>query len=337
MSYIVQNKSIDDNIQTEGKILLWGVLLSGAFLFCFAKAIVALAEAWYNSYIYSYGFLVPLVSIYIVWGQRKRIKHIQLVPSYLPGLPVLLAGIVLLVIGTANGGTSIKGFSIITAITGIILLVSGRQFFKCVWFPIAYLLFMVPFWDNFTERLHWPLQIFCAMNGAMLLNLIGIPVYRASVYLSLPHITLEVAKECSGVNQLIAIVAMAVPLAYLSLGSWWKRILLIVSGIIIAVASNGLRVALIGVLSYYGISSVLHGPFHVLEAMSVSILGYIGLFIVLWILSRGEAHTEVSVQVDNAVASEINTPSGSYKELIYPFLLSIGILLFVGSYINFYQ
>lgn len=337
MSHIIQEDAIADKIHAQRKVWGWWFLLSVAFLFCFVKAICSLVRLWHNSYIYSYGFLVPLISFYIVWGQRRKLKHIQPWPSYFPGFLVLLAAMTFLVIGITHEKTSIQGLSLIAAIAGVILLLLGRQFLIALWFPVAYLLFMVPFWDNLIEGLHLPFQNFSAWTGVILLRLTGIPVYRESVYISLPNITLEVAKVCSGVNQLIAIVAVAIPLAYLILENWFKRIVLIGGSIAIAIVGNGLRVAIIGVLSYYGISNVLHGPYHVLQAMSISILGFIALFIGAWILSRSSVRAGASAQVDKTVDSGIYLLSNSYTELRYPFLLAIGILLLVGSYINFYR
>lgn len=319
------------------RLLPYYLILAGSFIFCFANAVVSLIAAWRYSYIYSYGFLVPIISLYIIWEKRKNLKSIQPSTCYQTGLPVFFGGMVLLVIGTAYGKTSIKGFSLIIALVGLILLLIGKRAMLSLWFPIAYLLFMVPFWDIFTERLHLPFQNFSAMIGAGLLRLTGIAVYREAVYIALPNITLEVAKVCSGVNQLIAIVAIAIPLAYLTIGSWLKRIILIGIGITIAAVGNGLRVAIIGILSYYGISNVLHGPYHLLQAMSISILGFIALFIGAWILSRSSVHAGASAQVDKTVDSGIYLLSNSYKELRYPILLAIGILLLVGSYINFYR
>lgn len=337
MSSITQNKSIASHVHADKTIWVWSLFLLGAFFFCFATTIASLIAAWRYSYIYSYGFLVPLISLYIIWVERRNLKSIQPSPNYLTGFPVLLAGMLLLIIGTLQGGTSIRGLSLVVTIIGIILLLMGKRAMLLLWFPITYLLFMVPFWDNFTERLHTPFQNFSAMIGAGLLRLTGIPVYREAVYIVLPNITLEVAKVCSGVNQLIAVVAIALVLSYLTLKSWRRGLLLICSGIVITVLANGLRIALIGILSHYGISKVLHGPYHVLQAMSISILSFVALFIGAWILSRGNNRISPSVQTVQPSTLHNSSISCYYSELRYPFLLAIGVLLFVGTYIHFWR
>lgn len=337
MTQITQDKIIADSCPASRKLWSWSIILIGAFIFCFIKAIMALIIAWRNSDIYSYGFLIPFISLYILWVQREKLKLIQPSPCYLSGFPVLLAGIAFFIISNTQTGTSIKGFSLILTIMGIILTLTGRRFLMALWFPISYLLFMVPFWDNFTERLHVPFQNFSAMTGTKLLQLIGIPVFRESIYIELPNITLEVAKVCSGVNNLIAIVAIAVPLAYLTIHGWTRRIMLVIGSTLIAILGNGLRVAMIGGLSYYGISKVLHGPYHVLQAMSISIFGFIALFIGAWLLSRGDAPAVASKPTEKTIIPSRDHSGNFCVEVRYPFLLAIIVLLAVGSYINFYR
>jgi exosortase len=274
--------------------LIWVALVLTAFILCYAKVIVMLIRVWQHSYIYSYGFLIPCMSSYLIWASRQKLKNISPLPSYLLGIPVLCIGLLMLIIGSAKAIVSIQGFSLIIAIIGVILLILGRTFFSAVWFPVTYLLFMVPFWDRLTTKLHMPLQIFSAFLSSIILQVIGIPVYRENLYLQLPNITLEVAQVCSGVNNLIAVVAIAIPLGYISLKSWSRRIILVITGIFIAILGNGIRVALIATLAYFNIAGDLHGPYHILQAMIVSVIGFIGLFIGAWILSIGEAVHRVS-------------------------------------------
>ncbi|MEO5823861.1 MAG: exosortase C-terminal domain/associated protein EpsI, partial [Vicinamibacteraceae bacterium] len=155
-----------------------------------------------------------------------------------------------------------------------------------VWMALAYLLLIVPFWDALTEPLHLPFQQLSANLGVQMLHAVGVPAYREGTFLYLPNITLEVARACSGVNYLIAILALGVPLAYLYLPTNGRRLLLVTSAIGVAALSNSLRVATIGVLAYFEVGSPLHGPAHVLHGLFVSGIGYVVLFAGLRLLSR---------------------------------------------------
>jgi EpsI family protein len=115
---------------------------------------------------------------------------------------------------------------------------------------------------------------------------IGVPVHRDGIHIALPNILLEVARECSGINYLVAVLALAVPLALLRLQQTWRRVVLVVSALTIAALANGLRVALIGTLAYYEVGSPLHGPFHVLHGLFVAGIGYVVLFVGLRVLQE---------------------------------------------------
>lgn len=324
-------------LREDKKLLIYYAVLPGSFLFCYAKVFATLFNVWWNSEIYSYGFLVPFISLYLVWVLRYKLKYIQHSTNYLTGFALLAAGMLTLLLGRTWGIVSLQGLSLVTTLIGSIILLFGGNFFRAVWFPIAYLLFMVPFWDRLIEWLHLPLQNFSAAVGIEILQVVGIPAFRESIYIELPNITLEVAKVCSGVNNLIAVVAIAIPLAYLTLRSWTRRFILVSGGIIIAILFNGLRVALIGVLAYDGISKVLHGPYHILQAMSVSIVGFIILFIGAWILSeRAPApspnHSTKATQ-SNFYPMQVYISDDKMK---YPLFLATCILTLFGVYINFW-
>lgn len=318
------------------KIYTQAMILTGAFIFCYIQAISQLVSFWKNSYVYSYGFLIPFISLYLVWLNRKKLNSIRSVPSYFLGSSLILCGLLLYILGNRSGVFVIQSLSIIVTVSGIVVFICGTRFFLAVLFPIAYLLFMIPIWDSLTERLQFPFQNFTAFFAAQLLNLSGIPVYRNSIFLELPNITLEVANVCSGINNLIAVLAIALPLAYITLKSWPRRIILVSGGIVIAALSNGLRVAIMGFLAYYGISATLHGPGHILQAMFVSFVGFIVLFIGAWILS--EKHSKSEISLGSATISPEKSNSNMLNSInSRPLFFTAGILFIVGMYINFFN
>lgn len=282
---------------------------------------------WRYSYIYSYGFLIPLISIYLIWMRRKTLKQVKSSPNYVMGISILFVAILLLVIGTRGGLFVIETLSVIVAICGTVLLIHGKKILSNLLFPISYLLFMIPIWDSLLEYLQYPFQVFSAFSAAKLLTLIGIPVYRNAIFLELPNITLEVATICSGLNNLIAVIAIALPLAYIYIKSWRRRILLVVSGVVIAALSNGLRVAIIGVLAYNG-NPVTHGPGHIFQAMFVSFVGFAVLFIGTWAMAEKKQSANLYIEANKSLT---NTQVKAKAPLIAAAILLIG-----GVFSNYY-
>jgi EpsI family protein len=315
----------------------WVFFLTASFLFCFNKVFIALITVWWNTDVYSYGFLIPFASLYFIWIKKERLQSLPVATNYKAGFPVLLSALFLLIIGHTGGIILIQEYSLIISIVGVVLIIFGIKYLRALWFPIMYLLFMIPFARIFTDGFHYPFQLLSANIAAAILNLVGIPYIRTANYIELPHITLEVAKGCSGVNYLISIIAIGIPLTYLTQKYWSRRVILILGAVIVAMMSNGLRVALIGILSYIDINAPLHGPNHIFQAMFVYIFGLSFLFIGAWILSDGKSgFTDSSTQkaaISSSPISKTNTHTPTIRNSLF---ITTMIFLIVGIYINLY-
>ncbi len=279
--------------------------VTGAFLFCYAGVLASLVGQWWNSTVYSYGFLIPIISGYIVWQRREAIFTTSPLPACFSGGVLLLAGLFLFAFGHAGGILTLQQLSLMVTLMGLVLFFLGGAYFRRLALPIQYLWLMIPIWDLFTRHLHLPFQVLSANLGVMFLQQVGVPVYQEGLYIHLPNITLEVAEVCSGVNYLIAVIAIGIPLGYLFLHRWQTRIGLLVFGLVVSALSNSLRVGLIGVLSYYELSGDLHGPYHTLQGVFVSVIGYGALFAGLCFLARRQGPPPATPErTDRALASD---------------------------------
>jgi len=242
----------------------------------------------------------------------------------------------MLLVANVGGILSLQELSLPFSIAGVVVFLLGFNFLKILWLPIAYLFFMIPIWEEIlTSNLHLYFQNFSAQNGAGILRLIGIPAYRDGVFITLPNIIFEVARACSGINYIIAIIAIGIPLAYLYLKSWVKRIVLVCSAILIAILANGVRIGLIGILSYYGIGNTDHGPFHLLQGLFVSAIGYAFLLLGLWIFSVKPSKISVSKKKEDM---NLKIPKDSGKPLLlYPVVCVFLIFTIAGSYLSFHR
>ena len=256
-----------------------------ALLFAYRDALAAMVGMWNGSPMYSYGFTVPPVSAYLLWSRREAWRGLTPRPSWVAGGLVLMLAVAMTVAARASGMQVVEQLAFLVALTAAVLLLFGASYLRVTWASLAYLLLMIPIWDAFTEPLHEPFQQRSAAIGVSLLHLIGVPAYREGTFIALPNLQIEVARVCSGVNYLVAVVALGLPLGYVFLRDNWRRALLLGMAVIVAALSNGLRVALIGTLAYYEVGSPLHGPFHVLHGLFVAGVGYVVLFAGLRVLA----------------------------------------------------
>jgi EpsI family protein len=269
------------------KLWLKTVLLLSAFAFVYFDTMRSFVTTWSGRDDYSHGFLVPFISLYFVYADKERLEQIRIKPNVIGGSILFGAGIMMLLLGRIGSATMVQQISIIIVIPGLILFLLGVQYLKALALPLGYLVFMIPpILDAAIAKLHWPCQLFSATLAAGLLNGIHIPVYRILNVLELPNVTLEVANECSGVRYLIAIIAIAIPLAIFTQKKLLPRLLLIIVALLIGIITNPLRITLIGVWAYKHGSETLHGPGHIYQGFFVSMVGFIALFILAFLAKK---------------------------------------------------
>ena len=263
------------------------VVVALAIVFAHWAAVVAMVRTWNTSPMYSYGFTVPFISGFLLWMRRRELAALAPRPDWFAGTVALILSASMAVAARAGGFQLLDQLAVLVSLTAGVLLLFGRAYVRVAWAALAYLLLMIPLWDGFTESLHEPFQLRSATIGVWILQNLGIPAYREGTFIDLVGIKIEVARACSGVNYLIAVVALGLPLAYVFLQGIWRRVVLLVSAVVVAALANGLRVALIGLLVHLQVGSPLHGPGHVLHGLFVAGIGYVVLFAGLRLLSSG--------------------------------------------------
>lgn len=325
-----------DTILTGGRYarasaVALALLVAAAFLFCFARVLEAVAHQWWASDAYSYGVLVPVISLYMLWLSRARLAGTASRPSWPLGLGLLAAGLVLHVAGDVGALLAAQEIAVVVCLVGAVALALGPSVLRVVWPPLAYLLLMFPFWGLLTEPLHYPFQLLSASLGTTMLELAGIPAYRDANYIELPNAVLDVARACSGVNYLVSVIAIGVPLAYVFLSGAGRRVLLVGMAVGLAVLANGLRVALIGWLASSGISSDPYGPFHALQGMSVAAVGYAVLFAGLGLLTgREPRHPAAALGRPHAGRAL----AAAAPRLMAPLAVTLVLFLGAGGYVR---
>jgi EpsI family protein len=301
-----------------------------ALLFAYREALASMVRLWNNSPMYSYGFTVPLVSAYLLWSRRNALGALTPRPSWAIGSVVLLAGVLMTIAGRIGGIQVLEQLAFLVSLAAAVLILFGVAYLRVGWASLAYLLLMVPLWDGFTEALHEPFQQRSAAIGVWLLHVTGIPAFRDGTFITLPNLEIEVARVCSGVNYLVAVVALGLPLGYVFLRDNWRRLVLLAVAVLVAALSNGLRVALICTLAYYEVGSPLHGPFHVLHGLFVAGVGYVVLFAGLQVLAPKNDREPASLESASAPAPAQSGARGRFVPIPASAVLIL-VFLLTGS------
>jgi EpsI family protein len=150
----------------------------------------------------------------------------------------------------------------------------------------------------------------------------GYAVYRDGTFLELPHITIEVADSCSGLNQMISSIALGIPIAFTILNQWWKRVAIILFSMMLGLVMNWVRVVLIAIWNYASAKEVLHGPYGIYELPFIFLVGvFITLAVAMAMADKTDARakrgTEVAVSgTASAASADRNTAGASVLALL---------------------
>ncbi len=239
------------------------IALIALVVLVYHEVLIKLVLDWWKDPNYSHGFVVPVVSLYLLWRKGDRLARINRTkrPS-LPGLPLMAAGLAMLVAGHAGAELYLQRVSLLVVMAGMVLLFFGREMLKSVSPALAFLVFMIPIPYMLYDSIAFPLKLFTSCCAAMSLTLLHIPVLREGNLVHLANTTLEVADACSGIRSLISLFAIGSVVACVMLRKNWKRALIILLVIPITVFANAVRVVVTGVLAHFYGSRVAESFFH---------------------------------------------------------------------------
>ena len=225
------------------------------------SAFKSLVTEWIELPDFSHGFLIPFISLYFVWDRRDQLEELSASPTN-AGLPVIVFGLVLFLLGNLASETFTMRFSFLVVLCGVTLFLLGWPYLKALLFPIAFLVFMIPIPSILMQKITFPMQLFASSVAEASLQALEIPVLREGNIIHLPHTTLEVAEACSGIRSLMSLLALGVIFAYFTKRKLWQRTVLVLACFPIAIVVNSLRVSATGILANsYGLS-VAEGSFH---------------------------------------------------------------------------
>ena len=256
-------------------------ILAGLVVWLYLPVLKHLAWQWWDDENYSHGFLIPLMSAYFVWDRRERLRKLADAPSWL-GLPVLVAGVGLFLLGNVAAELFTMRASLLVILAGLVLYLLGREHLKALAFPILYLIFMIPPPTILFNSITFPLQLFAARTATATLQFVNIPVLREGNVIILANTTLEVAEACSGIRSLATLLALATTLAYFTQRRRsWRATALVASAVPVAIVANASRVAGTGILAHYYGAQVAEGFLHtfsgwLLFLVATALLGIIG-------------------------------------------------------------
>jgi exosortase len=243
---------------------------------------------------YSHTMLIPFVSLALILFERRRIFKTAGY-GFGVGAAFLVVGIIL---GwPAQWALRQLGIeeSLSAKILGLVIfwmagfiLCYGTQAFRAGLFPLLFLLLTVPIPRTILDKPLTAVQYGSTEVCSLIFSLVGVPVFRQGTVFSLPNISIEVAKECSGIHSTLALFIVSLLAGHLFLSSGWKKFVLVLFTLPIVCVTNGLRIAILTLLAVYVDASFLYGNLHRVGGIGFFLVAIALLFGILWLLRKGE-------------------------------------------------
>jgi len=197
---------------------------------------VDMVSQWLGSSTYNHIVLVPVILVWLV--AQRATDVLRLSPrSWRYGLVLFGGAAVLWVLGSAAGLAIVRQAGVVAMLAATVPTLLGPRVSAALAFPLAYMVFLVPFGDELVI----PLQLITAKLTIALVHLAGIPAHIDGVFIDTPAGLFEVAEACSGVKFLIAMLAFGVLTAHLCFRSWMRRAVFLAFSLIVPILANGVR------------------------------------------------------------------------------------------------
>lgn len=257
-----------------------GVLIVG-LLSLFVPTYVTLSEEVWNNDAHGHGPLILGVSLWLLWHDRLRILDGEPRPDLLSGFALLALGLLVHVAGHSQGINMFTTLAQPIVFGACLLLLHGWQALRRAWFPLFFMLFMVPLPEVAVQAITMPLKQAVSWATEWLLYVAGYPIARSGVTLSIGPYQLLVADACSGMNSLLTLESLG--LLYMRLMNYqskWRNTLLAIAIVPTSFIANVTRVIILVLVTYYHGDEVGQGFVHSFSGLVLFTVSLVSIYFI---------------------------------------------------------
>ncbi|MGO9094619.1 MAG: exosortase C-terminal domain/associated protein EpsI [Bryobacteraceae bacterium] len=233
-------------------------LVAALGMVCYWPVLQGMAAQWYFDQDMGHGFLVPVAAGWIGWQQRKRLGVAR--PSAW-GLVFVLAGAALQLAGAVGAGLFVGSLGLACALVGVLLAAGGLGWLRELSFPLFLVVFMLPKLQFVYNEVTLPLQLLASQMAAAVARVAGTSVVREGNILLVAGHRIAVEEACNGIRYLLSLAFVALLWGHMAGLRGWRRALMGLFAVPLAIVVNGLRVAAVAVMCRYNYPLAV-GTFH---------------------------------------------------------------------------
>ena len=222
-----QTTFFTDAWKRQGAIL--ALLLAVLFILYF-PSFASMEAIWARSGTFAHGYIIAPISLWLIWRIKNQLLTTEPKANYL-GIPLLLGLGFVWLLAKYIGILAFEQLAVAMMIQALVFTTLGWHSTLVMFFPLFFLLFMVPLGEELTPYL----IDFTADFTVVLIQMVGIPIYREGNFFQLPTGNWSVVAACSGVRYLIASVTLGMLYAYLNYQKWLKKALFVIAMFIVPI------------------------------------------------------------------------------------------------------
>nr|WP_235531661.1 exosortase A [Sphingomonas sp. Leaf67] len=209
-----------------------------ALLLIFRRDVGDVVDIWWNSTTYGHCLFVPPIIGWLVWQRRHEVLALQ-PGAWWPGLTIVVVGGAGWLVGEAAAVALFRHVGLVMLLQGAVVTLLGLRVARGLLFPLAYMVFLVPFGD-FMEP--WLQSVTVALTMPIL-HALGVSASVEGVLITIPNGYFEVAEACSGAKFVIAMIAYGALVANVCYVAPARRAAFMAMALVVPVLANGVRAA----------------------------------------------------------------------------------------------
>jgi exosortase B len=255
----------------------WPVLIG--LIALFVPTYVGLANGIWNSDEQAHGPIVLVVVLWMLWEQRAQFTLPARSTNPIAGSLLFVFGLLLYVLGRSQDILIFEVGSQIPVLGGLLLMLRGWGAVRVLWFPLLFIVFMLPLPGFVVDAATGPLKQYVSVLAENVLYAVGYPIARNGVVLTVGSYQLLVADACSGLHSMFSLSAMG--LLYLHLmrhASWLRNGILIAAILPIAFFANVVRVMVLVLITYHFGDEAGQGFLHGVAGILLFVIALLVLF-----------------------------------------------------------
>ena len=227
-------------------------IVAASFLVLFVPTYAQLSRTIWASDEQGHGPIILAASAWLLFQKRHALAALPTAQRAWPGWLVLALGMLCFAFGRSQAIVIVEVGSQIIVLAGLLLLFKGRAGLRLCWFPLFFLIFMVPLPGPLVAAVTTPLKSAVSAVASSLMHTLGYPIGRSGVVLTIGPYQLLVADACAGLNSMFTLEALV--LLYINLMGYKepvRNVLLALSAIPISFCANVVRVVILVLVTYY--------------------------------------------------------------------------------------